>query len=438
MPNVKIQISSEFLNSKGVRFIAAFFVLMIVSSLAFAAQDGKDTQKEELKNRIENLRAQIGNYQDEIYKMGQMEESIQNEVEILDRDTKKIELQIQETQLVIESLSIEISEKEGQIDAMEKEITAKEKILSQFMQEIYERGQASTIEIILGNQKFTDYFSVIDNLETYEDKTKDAYDQLVFLKAGLKSERNILVGKREEQYNLQMVQKDQEHSLEEERQLKDSMLSQASSEKQLLSQKMDKLQAELNMLQSLGEPIAIEEAVRAAKYASGLANVAPEFLLGVLRVESGLGTNVGGGRYKTDMNPAQWDTFKKICSELGIDPDKTPVSRRACYNSGSGDGCGGWGGAMGPAQFLPSTWMGYKSKVEKLTGEAPANPWDIKDSLAAMGLKLAAVDGVTSGNRKAWAKAAGMYLAGANWENYSWYSDRVLRYADEFRKMMNK
>ena len=113
-----------------------------------------------------------------------------------------------------------------------------------------------------------------------------------------------------------------------------------------------------------------------------------------------------------------------------------PVSRRACYNSNAKDGCGGWGGAMGPAQFMPTTWMGYKSKVEKLTGEIPANPWDLKDSLVAMGLKLAAVDGVTSGDREAWAKAAGMYLAGGNWENYSWYSDRVLFYADGFKKIM--
>ncbi|MCX6763079.1 MAG: hypothetical protein NT093_04910, partial [Candidatus Moranbacteria bacterium] len=231
-------------------------------------------------------------------------------------------------------------------------------------------------------------------------------------------------------------QNDQQHVLDQQKSTKNSLLSQTKNEKQALSTRMDKLQEELNALQALGEPINIDQAVSAARYASGLTKVAPEFLLGMLRVESGLGTNVGGGKYKTDMNPAQWDTFKKICGELGIDPGSVPVSRRACYNSNAKDGCGGWGGAMGPAQFMPSTWMGYKSKVEKITGEIPANPWDLKDSLVAMGIKLSAVDGVTSGNRAAWAKAAGMYLAGGNWENYSWYGDRVLSYADGFRKIM--
>ena len=91
---------------------------------------------------------------------------------------------------------------------------------------------------------------------------------------------------------------------------------------------------------------------------------------------------------------------------------------------------------MGPAQFMPSTWMAYKAKVESATGSKPANPWDIKDSLVAMGLKLSSVDGVKSGDRASWAKAAGMYLAGGNWENYPWYSDRVLHYADGFKKIL--
>ena len=47
-----------------------------------------------------------------------------------------------------------------------------------------------------------------------------------------------------------------------------------------------------------------------------------------------------------------------------------------------------------------------------------------------------AVDGVTAGDRSAWAKAAAMYLAGGAWENYAWYGDRVLSYTDGFKKIM--
>ncbi|MFH0930146.1 MAG: hypothetical protein V1814_02745 [Candidatus Moraniibacteriota bacterium] len=416
--------------------IYLFFIIAIffASSFSFAAEN--DAQQQELKTKINTLRNKIQGYQKEIYSKGQREETLQGDITDLEKDIAKMELQIQETQLVIQSLDLDIADKQAGIESMQKEVNAKKEMLSRFMQELYEQGTATSIEMTLGSETFSDYFFQADSLESYEERTREIYDQFVYLREGLKKEKEDLIGRKEEQMNLKAMQNDQQHVLDQQKSTKNSLLSQTKNEKQALSSRMDKLQEELNALQALGEPINIDQAVSAARYASELTKVAPEFLLGMLRIESGLGTNVGGGKYKTDMNPAQWDTFKKICGELGIDPGSVSVSRRACYNSGAKDGCGGWGGAMGPAQFMPSTWMGYKSKVEKITGEIPANPWDLKDALVAMGLKLAAVDGVTSGNREAWAKAAGMYLAGGNWENYSWYGDRVLSYADGFKKIM--
>jgi peptidoglycan hydrolase CwlO-like protein len=415
-------------------FILAAAISFLLSNFSSAAPN--DTQQQDLKAKINILRNQIQGYQKEIYAKGQREETLQEDISDIEKDIAKIQLQIQETQLIIQSLDLEIADKEAGIAAMQKEVIAKKIVLAQFMQELYEQSSATPVELALGNETFSDYFFQADSIESFEERTREIYDQFVYLREGIKKEREDLLNRKEEQMNLRAMQNDQQNTLDSQEQAKNSLLSQTRNEKQALSTQMDKLQEQLNALQALGEPINIDEAISAAKYASGFTHVAPEFLLGVLRVESGLGTNVGGGRYKTDMNPAQWDTFKKICSELGIDANSVPVSRRACYNSDAKDGCGGWGGAMGPAQFMPTTWLGYKSKVEKATGEIPANPWDLKDSLVAMGLKLAAVDGVAAGDRAAWAKAAAMYLAGGAWENYSWYSDRVLSYADGFKKIM--
>lgn len=416
-------------------FFAGFLLSNLNLNSISAAQDPASA-KQDLTNKINALRNQINQYQDQIDAKSQKEESLERDIEVLDADIKKIELQILETNLVISQLDGEVNAKQMEIDSMEKRIKAKQEILTKFLQELYERGDVSVSELVFGNKNFSDYFFQSDSLVSFEDQTKDVFDQLVSLKRDLKKQKEAILEKKADKENYRYIQVDQERSLGGEKQMKDILIARTKNEKGVLQQETEKLQAELNAIQSLGEPIAMDEAIKSAQYASKLTSVAPEFLLGVLRVESGLGTNVGGGRYKSDMNPNQWDTFRGICKELGIDPDKVPVSRRACYNRDAKDGCGGWGGAMGPAQFMPSTWMGYKSKVEKITGSPPANPWDIKDSLAAMGLKLAAVDGVTSGDRKAWAKAAGMYLAGGNWENYPWYSDRVLFYADGFKKIM--
>jgi peptidoglycan hydrolase CwlO-like protein len=415
-------------------FYCLIAALFLTSGFSFAAQN--DATEQDLKTKINILRNQINQYQESIDSKSQLEETLQGDIVILEAGISKIELQIQETQLVIQSLDVEISGKQIEIEKMQKEVDVKKKILSQFLQELYEKGQASSIEMALGEETFSDYFFQADSLESFQERTREIYDQFVILRQDLKNEKAELVSRKEEQMDMRAIQNDQQNTLDMQKSSKDTLLGRTRNEKQALSEQMEKMRSQLNALQSLGNPINIDEAVSAAKYASRLTNVAPEFLLGVLRVESGLGTNVGGGRYKTDMNPSQWDTFKKICKELQLDPDKVPVSRRACYNSNAKDGCGGWGGAMGPAQFMPSTWMGYKGRVEKLTGNSTADPWDIKDSLVAMGLKLSAVDGVTDGKRSAWAKTAAMYLAGGAWENYTWYSDRVLSYADGYKKIV--
>jgi len=420
--------------SKSKIFVFYTTLSLLASSFSFAAQT--DTQQQDLKKKIEDLRNQINQYQEDIDAKSDQAETLQGDISELEKGIAKIELQMQETQLVIQNLNFDISNKEADISEMQKQVDGKKKMLGMFMQELYERGETTPVEMALGSETFSDYFSQADSLESFQERTREIYDQYLQLRDNLKKEREDLIGRKEEQMNLRAMQNDQQNVLDMRKAAKDSLLGKTQNEKQALSDQMGKAQEQLNALQSLGEPINIDEAVAAARSASKLTNVAPEFLLGVLRVESGLGTNVGGGTYKKDMNPAQWDTFKKICKDLGINPDKAPVSRRVCYNSDAKDGCGGWGGAMGPAQFMPSTWTGYAGQVEKVTGKSSANPWDLEDSLVAMGLKLAAVDGVTKGDRKAWAKAAAMYLAGGAWENYSWYGDQVLSYADGFKKIL--
>jgi membrane-bound lytic murein transglycosylase B len=84
------------------------------------------------------------------------------------------------------------------------------------------------------------------------------------------------------------------------------------------------------------------------------------------------------------MPRSSWSAFEQITQALGLDPNTTPIS---CSVSGNAVQAGG---AMGPAQFMPSTWLNlnYKTRVETITGVVPANPWRIKDAFLAAGLYL--------------------------------------------------
>src|SRR5258708_20010024 len=94
------------------------------------------------------------------------------------------------------------------------------------------------------------------------------------------------------------------------------------------------------------------------------------------------------------MAQRDWADFQTITSGLGLDPDLMPISARPCSKAerdrlGPGVPCGyGWGGAMGPAQFIPSTWLLYQNRISSLTGTNPPNPWNPRDAFMAAALLL--------------------------------------------------
>ncbi len=68
---------------------------------------------------------------------------------------------------------------------------------------------------------------------------------------------------------------------------------------------------------------------------------------------------------------------------------------------------------MGPAQFIPSTWLSYAADVKRLTGHATANPWNTIDAFTAAAIKLAR-GGASSMTRAGEIGAAKAYIGGSS------------------------
>jgi membrane-bound lytic murein transglycosylase B len=98
--------------------------------------------------------------------------------------------------------------------------------------------------------------------------------------------------------------------------------------------------------------------------------------------------------------------FLALGLQLGFDPHHQVVS---CPIASAG----GWGGAMGPAQFIPSTWALYADRVASGSGDSVANPWDPADAIMAMSFLLAD-NGASAGGYTAEFNAAARYYAGWN------------------------
>ena len=117
--------------------------------------------------------------------------------------------------------------------------------------------------------------------------------------------------------------------------------------------------------------------------------------------------------------------FLEITKSLGKDPFSTPVSCPI-------PSVGGYGGAMGPAQFIPSTWMIYKGRLEKILGREP-NPWSIKDAFLAAALYLADYGARKQSYSAEW-RAAMIYFSGTTNLRYRFYGDSVMQITKQYEK----
>ena len=146
--------------------------------------------------------------------------------------------------------------------------------------------------------------------------------------------------------------------------------------------------------------------------------VDPAFLLAVLTQESNLGANVGqcyltnpntgagvgkntGTPFANVMKPTRdVGSFLEITNALGFNAFQTAVS---CPIAG----VSGYGGAMGPAQFIPSTWQLFADRLKDILGHY-ANPWSPRDAFMASGMYLSDL-GATGNSASAQNKAACRY-----------------------------
>jgi len=207
----------------------------------------------------------------------------------------------------------------------------------------------------------------------------------------------------------------------------------------IIKKEASEIKAEKFELIGLPDAITFGQAFDYAKYAQKATGIRPAFLMGVLHEElslvgeygmcyltnfkNGYGVTTDGKILARTMHPARdIPGFLTITKELGKDPYKTLVTCPMSF---------GWGGAMGPADFIPSTWLKYKEKIKAITGEA-ADPWNIRDAFLAAGIYLSESGAVSNDNNGEW-KSAMIYFSGSATSSYVWYADGAMKIADEIQ-----
>jgi len=424
-----------------ILLLIAILMAFNISAINFASAEVSvdfDSQQQEAEAKLQELEDKINQYRNAISQNQQKAKSLKTEIAILDDEINAAELEIQRIELLIKKLDKQISQKEASITEIERQMDLERMTLVELIQEIRTYDDVSFLEVILGRNQLSDFLSELRSLENFQSQIQDKLDEISAMKQNLEKEKSDLSDEKEEQISLRVLQNEQRINLENKKKERKNLLDQTKGQENLFTQLVKKTQLDIEAVKNklyflkglVGDgSLRFEDAYKYAKFASIYTGVRPAFLLAILSRESELGKNVGTGSWRIDMKPSQQQYYLQICRELGIDPDQYPVSKKVWY---------GWGGAMGPAQMMPATWLGYKSRIVEITGNNPPSPWNIKDAFVASALYLANKGADQKTEAAEW-KAAMMYLAGGNWNKsyLSFYGDQVMSRAKNFQEQID-
>lgn len=406
----------------------AFFLTGGISPIQVHAQS-----REQLEADLANLEAQIKALTDSITQTKNQGASLKNDIAVLAKKIEKSKLKIKAHNTAITKLNQNISEKNRTIDVLNKKMDREKDSLAQIMRKTKYMEQYSLLDFGLQSESLSTFFSDVDSFATLNRALDQSFKDIRATKGELEEVKEELEEAKDEETQKKLAQESEKKNVETNQKQKNTLLTitknqEAEYKKVLAAREKEAAQIRARLF-DLRDTVAISfgQAYDYALAASRTTGVRPALILAILMQESSLGINVGacnlrdyatggGVSIKTGdtkmrtMSPSRdVPPFLTLMSKLGRDPQKTPVSCWiAMYSGGQPSG---WGGAMGPSQFIPSTWVLFESRIKSATNSTLADPWNPYHAITATAMYLSDL-GAVSGNEVSERNAACKYYSG--------------------------
>jgi membrane-bound lytic murein transglycosylase B len=423
------------------------------SSVSLAAQAAEDARKAALQANLNELEKEIA-AQDVLLKGKQKERvSIERDVAILEAQIKRAKLLIQARDLAIGKLGGDINQKTVVIEDLTKKIDREKESLSQLLRKTDEVDQSSIVEVVLSKKNLSDFFLDLDSFTSIKGALRDSLGAIAEAKGQTEEEKAALEETKRKEADARAELDAGKRVVQKNEVEKNQLLSITKNKEKEYKKVLDErkaraaeIRAALFALRDSGE-IPFGRAYEYALMASQKTGVRPAFILAVFSQESSFGKNQGscflkdsatgagvgantGKAFSKVMHPTRdVPPFLDIVRALGGDPFTTRVS---CPQEI------GWGGAMGPAQFIPSTWVGLQSSIASALGVAQTDPWNPRDAFMAAALYLRDL-GAGGGGYSAERDAACRYFSGSKCSKSSFvanYGNSVVAKATNIQENM--
>ena len=425
-----------------IMIVVSFFIIPINKQIASAETTAEDRAL--LESQLKDIEAQIAEFEKELKTTQTEKKTLTNKINTLKNTQATLKLQIKKTNIVINDLDGKITVTESEITKNKKKAERLKSDIGAIISLINQKDETLLLEILATENNLAEFYNKIHDYTLLSQAIGDMMTKLKAVQQQLTEKQNNLEEQQEEAKNLLSLKTLQQQqlvgTLSEQAELLETTKGKESEYQKTISD-TKKIAAEIRSriyeLLGGGKQINFGEAVDLANWVSQQTGIRPAFLLAILTQESSLGKNIGTCNRAGDPPEKSWrvimkptrdqEPFQTITSELGKDIDTTPVS---CPMKDSKGNQVGWGGAMGPAQFIPSTWMGYRKKVTAITGNSVASPWDNRDAFLASALLLKA-NGANGTDDGDW-KAAMRYFSGGTNLAYRFYGDNVIKTTNKY------
>ncbi len=437
--------------------VLAVLCASVVLAAPYAAlaqsTDSVANRQQQLQAQLDQIEAQIATQQGLLAQAQNQHQTLQSQIDAFNAQIKKTQLQIQAVNLTIEQLNGGISNDNQTLSSLSDQLAGEKESLAQIMRQTQVLDSYSAVSVALGAEDVSSFFSDLDAFVSIKSALADSFDQIRQTSSSTAQHQAQLESKLAEQQDLRNVQQLAKQQLQSQEGQKQQLLNEtkgveANYQKLIAANQKtaSQIRTELFELAGGGGQIPLPTAIQFAKKAEAETGVDAAFILGILKQETNLGANVGqclltntpnkgNGKGKNTGTPISRvmapnrdvDPFIALTTALGLDWESMPVS---CPQST------GYGGAMGPAQFIASTWSAYAPRIAKLAGHAgtPANPWNNLDAFTAVALYMADL-GAGAGTYNAERTAALKYFAGGYYNNpaFAFYGDSVMQFASDFQ-----
>lgn len=380
------------------------FQIGFVKSAGAQSSDLTPEQEAKLRAELADIEKQIQEQQVILDSKAKEGQTFQQAINTLNAQIKQAQLKIKAKELSINKLGKDITVKTNTITALGSRIDKGRQSLEQIVQRTREIDNYSYTEAMLSTKDISEFFIDLDSFTSIKQSLQTHLDDIKNAKSQNENVKKELDTKRDEEIDAKTVIEREQKIIKNSEAEKKRLLALNKNEqltyKTSIANNTKKAAEIRNQLFKLRDAEAIKfgDAVTYAKAASAVSGTRAAFILAIIQQESNLGANVGScyltntttgagvkksnGAVVSNLMKASRDVqpFLDITSALGRDPLKTLVSCPLNV---------GYGGAMGPAQFIPSTWKLFQSKIAQALGKPASDPWNPQDAFMASGFYLA-------------------------------------------------